>query len=84
MTTINISIDVLNPQEIVKSKKGFFAGILAQLFLSKKRLQLEVEKKMCEKIIEELRTHINEGLSKEGVEAKIRYSYYQEEKKDNL
>ncbi|HYG39105.1 MAG TPA: hypothetical protein VD908_10810 [Cytophagales bacterium] len=79
MTTINITIDVLNPHEIVKKKKGFFAGLLAKFFLSKEKIKQEVEKKICEKIVEELRNHINEGLSNEGVVAKVRYSYYQDE-----
>jgi predicted CopG family antitoxin len=77
MTTITISIDVYNTHEIVKSKKGFFTGLLAKLFVSEKKLKLEVEKKICEKIIEEMRANLNEGLTKEGVVAKIRYSYYQ-------
>jgi hypothetical protein len=76
MTTITISIDVYNPHEIVKAKKGFFAGLLTKLFVSEKRLKEEVEKKMAEKIIEEMRKNLNEGLTKEGVVAKIRYSYY--------
>lgn len=76
MVTINISIDVHNAHEIVKSRKGFFAGLLAKFFLSEKKLKQEVEKRMGEKLIEELRNHLNEGLTKEGVEAKVRYTYY--------
>jgi hypothetical protein len=76
MTTITISIDVFNPHEIVKTKKGFFAGLLTKLFVSEKRLKEEVEKKIAEKIVQEMRNKLNEELSKEGVIAKIRYSYY--------
>lgn len=83
MTTINISIDVLNPQEIVRSKKGFLAGFFASLFLTEKKLKIEIEKRLAEKMIEELRKHIGEGFAKEGVDAKVRYSYEMENNDGN-
>lgn len=84
MTTITISIDVYNPHEIVKTKKGLFTGLLAKFFISEKKIKQEVEKKICEKIIEELRRNISDGLSKEGVVARVKYSLFAEESPDTF
>ncbi|MFN3403077.1 MAG: hypothetical protein ACK40G_03210 [Cytophagaceae bacterium] len=74
MAVIKIELDVINSQQIVETKKGTVAGVLADVLISNKKLKRKIEKKIAVKLASQLKDKIQEGLEKEGVNANLKFS----------
>lgn len=74
MVTIQIKVEVLNAQQVIKEKKGAFVGMIADWFVSDEKLQKEVEKKVAEELIGQLKEKIEQGLKDQHVDARISLS----------
>lgn len=72
MAKVLIEIDVLNPHEIIKSKKGKVTNWFASLIYSDEDLKKKVEEKICKEIVQALRENIDKGFEEQGVAAKLR------------
>ena len=71
MATIQIEIDVQNPDQIVKKHKGKMAGLLAVLFMSESKLKEKVEGVICEEMVKVLQENISKGFEDQGVKATL-------------
>jgi len=74
MAHINILIEVLNPEELIKHRKGKFIGSLISTSLSHESLKKKVEKEVCKKVIKELKNNLDKAFKKEGVAAHLKIS----------
>lgn len=72
MAKVLIEIDVLNPHEIIKNKKGKVTNWFASLIYSDEDLKKKVEEKICKEIVQALRENIDKGFAEQGVAAKLR------------
>lgn len=68
---LRIKVNVKNPTEIIKSKKGPFVGLFADLILSEGKKIEKIEKEIYRQIQEQLLEDLPEILSEEGVIAEI-------------
>lgn len=74
MAKVLIEIDVLNPHEIIKNKKGKVTNWFASLIYSDENLKKKVEEKICTELIQSLRENLDKGFEEQGVAAKLRIS----------
>lgn len=74
MAKVLIEIDVLNPKEIIKGKKGRFTTWFASLIYSEEDLKRKVEEKICAEIVKSLRENLDKGFEEQGVTAKVKIS----------
>lgn len=68
MININISIDVLNHDEVLKLNKGSFLG---GLFGGSNIVKQKVEEEIKKEVIKQLMPALNDGLKTNKVKAKI-------------
>ena len=71
MADISVKIDVLNPLEIIKHKKGKFLGSIFALWMDEDELKLRIEEKICKEVVNELREKLNQRLNEEGILAHL-------------
>lgn len=74
MARIVIDIDVLNPSEVIKNKKGTFLNWFSTVLYSEETRKKKVEQKICSELVKKLRENLDHGLRQEGIAAKIRIS----------
>lgn len=72
MAQINIAIEVLNPEEVVKHQKGKFIGSLISTSMSRTSLKKKVEREVCKRVIAELKEHLDEAFKNEGISAHLK------------
>jgi hypothetical protein len=72
MFVIQVELDVTNPVEVVKKKKGKFAAFAANFFMSREKLKSRIEDVMSREMIQALETNIETKLRENGVEAKYK------------
>jgi hypothetical protein len=72
MFVIQVELDVTNPVEVVKNKKGRFAAFAANFFMSREKLKTRIEDVMSREMIRALETNIEAKLRENGVEARYK------------
>lgn len=72
MQRLEVEFDVLNPEELMKKKKGRILSKLASIFISRSSIKQKVELAILAEMKKKLGTAINEKLQSEGVEAVVR------------
>ena len=68
-----IDIDVLNPEQVMKSHRGEIIGLMAGIMLSHEKKKHKVEKAVCEEMINILRIELPKALKEELIEADAQY-----------
>jgi len=68
-----IDIDVLNPEDVMKSHKGEIIGLMAGIMLSHEKKKHKVEKAVCEELVNILRVELPKALKEELIEAEAYY-----------
>jgi hypothetical protein len=68
-----IDIDVLNPEQVMKSHRGEIIGLMAGIMLSHENKKHKVEKAVCEEMINILRIELPKALKEELIEAETQY-----------
>ena len=68
-----IDIEVLNPEQVMKSHRGEIIGLMAGIMLSHEKKKHKVEKAVCEEMINILRIELPKALKEELIEAEAQY-----------
>ena len=68
-----IDIDVLNPEDVMKSHKGEIIVLMAGIMLSHEKKKHKVEKAVCEELVNILRVELPKALKEELIEAEAHY-----------
>mgnify|MGYP006101797643 FL=1 len=68
-----IDIDVLNPEEVMKSHRGEIIGLMAGIMLSHEKKKHKVEKAICEEMVNILRVELPKALKEELIEAEAQF-----------
>jgi len=71
MADISVKIEVLNPLEVIKHKKGRFMGSLVSLWMDEHDLKTKIEEEICKEVISQLREKLNQRLNEEGIIAHL-------------
>ena len=71
MADISVQIDVLNPYEILKHKKGKLVGSVFALWMNEDDLRSKIEEEICKVLVSELRSQLDERLNEEGILAHL-------------
>ena len=69
-----IDIDVLNPEEVVKTHKGELVGMLAGVMLSKEKKKAKVERAICDEMVKVLGDELPKALREEFIEANVKFT----------
>lgn len=74
MTTIQITIDVQNPGEVVEKNKGKWMSFFASM-MDEQKLKQEVETNIAKEMVKQLELSIPEGLKEKGIQATVTFSH---------
>tara|TARA_Y100000814_G_C12005877_1_gene290262 strand:- start:239 stop:499 length:261 start_codon:yes stop_codon:yes gene_type:complete len=69
-----IDIDVLNPEEVMRSHRGEIVGLMAGIVMSHEKKKYKVEKAICEEMINILKVELPKALKEELIEANASFS----------
>jgi len=69
-----IDIEVLNPEEVVKTHKGELVGMLAGVMLSKEKKKAKVERAICDEMVKIIGEELPKALLEEFIEADVKFS----------
>ena len=69
-----IDIDVLNPEEVMRSHRGEIVGLMAGIVMSHEKKKYKVEKAICDEMINILKVELPRALEEEFIEAKTQFS----------
>ncbi len=69
-----IDIDVLNPEEVVKTHKGELVGMIAGVMLSKEKKKAKVERAICDEMVKIIGEELPKALLEEFIEADVTFS----------
>ena len=69
-----IDIDVLNPEEVMRSHRGEIVGLMAGIVMSHEKKKYKVEKAICDEMINILKVELPKALKEEFIEAKTQFS----------
>ena len=81
MININIQLDILNADDIVRKEKGAFVGAMANIFMSREKLKRKVEEVVRLEIEKALQENILFALQEKGVVADLKVNSTIEEVK---
>ena len=70
---LEIEIDVLNAEEVLKAHKGQLMGLLTDVMMSKDKIKKKVEKAILEEMISQLSEELPKALREEYVNAIVNY-----------
>ena len=70
---LEIEIDVLNAEEVLKAHKGELMGLLTDVMMSKDKIKKKVEKAILEEMISQLSEELPKALREEYVNAIVNY-----------
>ncbi len=69
-----IDIDVLNPEEVMRSHRGEIVGLMAGIVMSHEKKKYKVEKAICEEMINILKVELPKALKEELIDANASFS----------
>ena len=69
-----IDIDVINPEEVMRSHRGEIVGLMAGIVMSHEKKKHKVEKAICEEMINILKVELPKALKEELIEANASFS----------
>jgi hypothetical protein len=72
MPKIVVSFDILNPNEIVNSKKGKLVGWLASRMKRGDSLKKLVEQRVCEEVVTGIKRNLDKSFKEEGIAARLK------------
>ena len=71
MADISVQIDVLNPMEVLKHKKGKFMGSILAIWMDEEQLRTRIEEEICKEVVSQLRKKLDQRLNEEGIVAHL-------------
>ena len=71
MADISVQIDVLNPMEVLKHKKGKLMGSLFAMWMDEHELKTRIEEEICREVVRQLREKLDQRLNEEGIIAHL-------------
>ncbi len=76
---LEIEIDVLNAEEVLKAHKGQLMSLLTDVMMSKDKVKKKVEKAILDEIISQLSKELPKALRAEYVNALVNYHIIEED-----